>query len=50
VLIPGLQPLNYGHHLRALGGERVVTVAQRMGYATRRRTLDELNPWPHPFW
>ena len=50
VLIPGLQPLNCGHHLRALGGERVVTVAHRMGYAPRRRTLDELNPWPHPFW
>jgi ribosomal protein S12 methylthiotransferase accessory factor len=50
VLVPGLQPLNCGHRLRALGGERVVALAQRMGYAPRRRAVDELNPWPHPFW
>ena len=50
VLVPGLQPLNCEHRLRTLGGERVVSVAQRLGYAPRRRTINELNPWPHPFW
>jgi len=50
VLIPGLQPLNCGHRLRPLGGERVVTVAQRMGLADRRQDLSDLNAWPHPFW
>ena len=50
VLIPGLQPLNCGHRFRPLGGERVLSVAQRMGRAARRRALHELNPWPHPFW
>ena len=50
VLVPGLQPLNCGHQLRPLGGERVLTVAERMGLADRRRHLSELNPWPHPFW
>jgi ribosomal protein S12 methylthiotransferase accessory factor len=50
VLIPGLQPLNCGHRLRVLGGERVLTIAQRMGLATGRRSLTELNPLPHPFW
>ena len=50
VLIPGLQPLNCGHRLRPLGGERVLTVAQRMGLAAGRRRIADLNPWPHPFW
>jgi thiazole/oxazole-forming peptide maturase SagD family component len=50
VLIPGLQPLNGGHALRPLGGERLLTFAQRMGESAHRRTPAELNPWPHPFW
>jgi thiazole/oxazole-forming peptide maturase SagD family component len=50
VLVPGLQPLNCGHRLRPLGGERVLTVAQRMGLTNDRRKLADLNPWPHPFW
>lgn len=50
VLVPGLQPLNAGHRLRPLGGERIRTVAQRMGLTAGRRGLSALNPWPHPFW
>jgi len=50
VLIPGLQPLNAGHRYRALGGRRVLEAPRRMGMAGRHRTLDDLNPWPHPFW
>lgn len=50
VLIPGLQPLNGGHALRPLGGERLLTFAQCLGKSAHRCTPAELNPWPHPFW
>lgn len=50
VLVPGLQPLHAGHRYRVLGGRRVFEVARLMGYADRDRTVEDLNPWPHPFW
>jgi thiazole/oxazole-forming peptide maturase SagD family component len=50
VLVPGLQPLHAGHRYRVLGGRRLFEVARLMGYADRDRTLEDLNPWPHPYW
>lgn len=50
VVVPGLQALNGGHRYRVLGGRRVLEAARRMGYADRDRAVEELNPWPHPFW
>lgn len=48
-VVPGLIPLHAGHALRPLGNARLYEVAQRMGHDTRRRTIDEMNPVPHPF-
>ncbi|WII39108.1 TOMM precursor leader peptide-binding protein [Paenibacillus thiaminolyticus] len=50
VLIPGMLPMTFGHHLRRLEGlDRVLEVPMRLGYADRRLTPQELNPYPHPF-
>ncbi len=48
-LAPGLIPLHAGHALRPLGHPRLYDIARRMGHDTRRRTLEDLNPVPHPF-
>lgn len=48
-MVPGLIPLHAGHALRPLGHDRLYEVARRMGYDTRRRTLEDMNPVPHPF-
>jgi ribosomal protein S12 methylthiotransferase accessory factor len=48
VLIPGFQPLVFGHRLRALGGERLWTVPQKLGYAGIARFGGD-QPVPHPF-
>lgn len=50
VLIPGSQQLNAQHRLRALGGERLLRVPERMGLDAPLRPAEDLNPWPHPFW
>lgn len=50
VLIPGMLPMTFGHHLRRLEGlDRVLEVPMKLGYADRRLTPQELNPYPHPF-
>ncbi|MBX0356719.1 TOMM precursor leader peptide-binding protein [Halobacillus sp. Nhm2S1] len=50
VLIPGMLPMTFGHHLRRLEGlKRVLEVPEKLGYSNRPLTLDELNPYPHPF-
>ncbi|QDM47486.1 TOMM precursor leader peptide-binding protein [Paenibacillus thiaminolyticus] len=50
VLIPGMLPMTFGHHLRRLEGlDRILEVPMRLGYANRRLTPQELNPYPHPF-
>jgi ribosomal protein S12 methylthiotransferase accessory factor len=47
-ILPGFQPLVFGHRLRALGGSRLWTVPQRLGYqGVTPRSGD--NPAPHPF-
>ncbi|MGR9050437.1 TOMM precursor leader peptide-binding protein [Halobacillus faecis] len=50
VLIPGMLPMTFGHHLRRLEGlNRVLEVPKKLGYTDRPLTPGELNPYPHPF-
>lgn len=50
VLIPGMLPMTFGHHLRRLEGiDRVLEVPMKLGYVDRKLTREELNPYPHPF-
>jgi ribosomal protein S12 methylthiotransferase accessory factor len=50
VLIPGMLPMTFGHHLTRLTGlERVFRVPMELGYAKQPLTLEQLNPHPHPF-
>ncbi|TYR78616.1 TOMM precursor leader peptide-binding protein [Priestia megaterium] len=50
VLIPGMLPMTFGHHLTRLEGlERVLRVPVELGYKKQLLTLEELNPHPHPF-
>jgi len=50
VLIPGMLPMTFGHHLTRLTGlNRVLDVPMKLGYANHRLTRQELNPYPHPF-
>ncbi|MHC5611705.1 MAG: YcaO-like family protein [Nostoc sp.] len=47
-LIPGFHPLIMGHSLRALGGKRLWTVPQHLGFKGVTPTIGD-NPVPHPF-
>ncbi|MDN4071325.1 TOMM precursor leader peptide-binding protein [Paenibacillus vini] len=50
VLIPGMLPMTFGHHLTRLNGlNRVLDIPMKLGYTDHRLTLQELNPYPHPF-
>ena len=50
VLIPGMLPMTFGHHLtRVTGLERVLRVPMELGYTKQPLTLEQLNPYPHPF-
>lgn len=50
VLIPGMLPMTFGHHLtRVTGLKRVLRVPVELGYAKQPLTIDQLNPHPHPF-
>ncbi|AZB41818.1 bacteriocin biosynthesis protein SagD [Bacillus sp. FJAT-42376] len=50
VLIPGMLPMTFGHHLtRVTGLERVLKVPAELGYYPKPLTMAELNPYPHPF-
>ncbi|MGE1165507.1 TOMM precursor leader peptide-binding protein [Peribacillus simplex] len=50
VLIPGMLPMTFGHHLtRITGLERILRVPMELGYAERRLEFEQLNPHPHPF-
>ena len=48
VLATGLQPMHFGFGEERLGGQRLFTVPQRLGYASGPRTEADLNPCPHP--
>jgi ribosomal protein S12 methylthiotransferase accessory factor len=50
VLIPGMLPMTFGHHLtRVTGLERVLKVPVLLGYAEHPLLQEQLNPHPHPF-
>lgn len=50
VLIPGMLPMTFGHHLTRLTGlERVLRVPMELGYTNKPLTREQLNPHPHPF-
>nr|WP_239583469.1 TOMM precursor leader peptide-binding protein [Metabacillus iocasae] len=50
VLIPGMLPMTFGHHLtRITGLERVLRVPMELGYTKQPLTFDQLNAHPHPF-
>jgi ribosomal protein S12 methylthiotransferase accessory factor len=50
VIIPGMLPMTFGHHLtRVQGLKRVLTVPVQLGFAAKPLTYEQLNPFPHPF-
>ncbi|KPV43404.1 TOMM precursor leader peptide-binding protein [Alicyclobacillus ferrooxydans] len=50
VIIPGMLPMTFGHHLTRLEGlDRVLTVPMKLGYTTKPLNRKDLNPYPHPF-
>jgi ribosomal protein S12 methylthiotransferase accessory factor len=50
VIIPGMLPMTFGHHLRRVTGlSRVSKVPKELGFVDRDLTVEELNPYPHPF-
>lgn len=50
VLIPGMLPMTFGHHLtRVTGLDRVLNVPMELGYVKQPLTMEQLNPYPHPF-
>lgn len=50
VLIPGMLPMTFGHHLKRVTGlERVLRVPKELGFKKQALTFEELNPHPHPF-
>ncbi|HDR7160796.1 TOMM precursor leader peptide-binding protein [Bacillus cereus] len=50
VIIPGMLPMTFGHHLtRITGLDRVYTVPMTLGYTDEPLTNERLNPHPHPF-
>ena len=50
VLIPGMLPMTFGHHLtRVTGLDRVLRVPMELGYTKEPLTAEQLNPHPHPF-
>ncbi len=50
VLIPGMLPMTFGHHLtRVKGLERVLKVPVQLGFVKKPLLYEQLNPYPHPF-
>lgn len=50
VLIPGMLPMTFGHHLtRVKGLERVLRVPMQLGFRKMPLSFEQLNPYPHPF-
>ncbi|MEX2462397.1 MAG: TOMM precursor leader peptide-binding protein [Paenibacillaceae bacterium] len=50
VLIPGMLPMTFGHHLtRVTGLERVLRIPAELGYVQQPLTVEQLNSHPHPF-
>lgn len=50
VLIPGMLPMTFGHHLvRLTGLERVLRIPAELGYVKEPLQQEQLNGYPHPF-
>jgi ribosomal protein S12 methylthiotransferase accessory factor len=49
VLIPGMQPVDFGVQWPHVGGRRLYEAPRRMGYQQFRTQPQELNRFPHPF-
>ncbi|WP_338448435.1 TOMM precursor leader peptide-binding protein [Niallia oryzisoli] len=50
VLIPGMLPMTFGHHLTRVNGlERVLDVPMKLGFMKQPLSYEQLNPYPHPF-
>ncbi|MCM3651771.1 TOMM precursor leader peptide-binding protein [Metabacillus litoralis] len=50
VLIPGMLPMTFGHHLTRISGlARVLRVPMELGYREQPLTVEQLNTHPHPF-
>ncbi|MBA9029020.1 TOMM precursor leader peptide-binding protein [Peribacillus huizhouensis] len=50
VLIPGMLPMTFGHHLtRVKGLKRVLNVPMQLGFQKMPLSFEQLNPYPHPF-
>ena len=48
VIAAGLQPIHFGFGRERLGGDRLFSLPQRLGFAAHRRAISDLNPCPHP--
>ena len=50
VLIPGMLPMTFGHHLtRLIGLDRVLNIPWELKYSKEPLTISQLNKHPHPF-
>ncbi|GCE08030.1 TOMM precursor leader peptide-binding protein [Dictyobacter aurantiacus] len=50
VLMPGMLPMTFGQHNRRITGfSRLHQVPYALGYQDHPLTVDEINPYPHPF-
>lgn len=50
VLIPGMLPMTFGHHLtRVKGLKRVLRIPMQLGFKKMPLSFEQLNPHPHPF-
>lgn len=47
-IIPGFHPMFFGYAMRALGGKRLWTVPQKLGYKGIRNGRDNHSPHPYP--
>ena len=47
-VVPGLQPVHFGHGEERLGGERLFALPMQLGFAASVRNENDLNPCPHP--
>ncbi|QSQ13423.1 YcaO-like family protein [Myxococcus landrumensis] len=47
-ILPGLQPIDFGHQERRLGGERLYQLPVTLGFAKTCSGPEALNPDPHP--
>jgi ribosomal protein S12 methylthiotransferase accessory factor len=48
VIIPGMQPIHFGHEHIRLGGKRLFEMPHRLGLKSRIATPSDLNVNPHP--